>query len=132
MSDPLETRFLIVDDFATMRRVVRGLLREIGYANAAEAEDGAQALALLKGSRFDFIVSDINMPVMNGFELLRCVKSDPHLKHLPMLLVTAEASKDDILRAARDGAAGTIVKPFSKATLEQKVHQILQKPAAIA
>ena len=130
MSTSPEVRFLIVDDFSTMRRIVRGLLKEIGYEHAEEAEDGVAALALLKAGKFDFVISDINMPMMDGFELLGAVKADDRLKHLPVLLVTAEARKDDILRAARGGAAGYIVKPFSKATLAEKLQKILRRPAA--
>jgi two-component system chemotaxis response regulator CheY len=101
----------------------------LGCHNADEAEDGAIALSMLKNQRFDFVVSDINMPNMNGFELLASVKADPALKHLPVLMVTAEARKEDIVRAAQSGAAGYIVKPFTKATLEEKVQKILQKLA---
>ena len=122
-----ELRFLIVDDFSTMRRIVRNLLKEAGYTDAEEAEDGVAALNKLRNGRFDFVVSDINMPNMNGFELLTQIKADEKLKHLPVLMVTAEARKEDIIRAARDGAAGYIVKPFAKATLEEKVAKILQK-----
>ena len=132
MSNPADLKFLIVDDFSTMRRIVRGLLKEIGYSNAEEAEDGAVALNMLKNARFDFVVSDINMPNMNGFELLAAIKKDASLKHLPVLMVTAEARKEDIVRAAQEGAAGYIVKPFTKATLEEKVQKILQKLAATA
>jgi len=127
MSNPTDMKFLIVDDFSTMRRIVRGLLKEIGYHNAEEAEDGAIALTMLKNAKFDFVVSDINMPVMNGFELLSAVKADDTLKHLPVLMVTAEARKEDIVRAAKDGAAGYIVKPFTKATLEDKLNKIVQR-----
>jgi two-component system chemotaxis response regulator CheY len=127
-----DMKFLIVDDFSTMRRIVRGLLKEIGYNNAEEAEDGAVALNMLKNAKFDFVVSDINMPNMNGFDLLAAVKADATLKHLPVLMVTAEARKEDIVRAAQDGAAGYIVKPFTKATLEEKVQKIMQKLAAAA
>jgi two-component system chemotaxis response regulator CheY len=126
MSNP-DMKFLIVDDFSTMRRIVRGLLKEIGYNNADEAEDGSVALTMLKATKYDFVVSDINMPVMTGFELLSAVKADDNLKHLPVLMVTAEARKEDIVRAAKDGAAGYIVKPFTKATLEEKVQKIMQK-----
>ena len=129
MSTPTDLKFLIVDDFSTMRRIVRGLLKEMGCHNADEAEDGAIALSMLKNQRFDFVVSDINMPNMNGFELLAAVKADPALKHLPVLMVTAEARKEDIVRAAQSGAAGYIVKPFTKATLEEKVQKTLQKLA---
>jgi len=132
MSTPNDMKFLIVDDFSTMRRIVRGLLKEIGYNNAEEAEDGAVALNMLKNTKFDFVVSDINMPNMNGFELLGHIKKDDSLKHLPVLMVTAEARKEDIVRAAQDGAAGYIVKPFTKATLEEKVQKIMQKLAATA
>jgi len=127
-----DTRFLIVDDFSTMRRIVRNLLKEIGFTNAEEAEDGVVALAMLRASRFDFVVSDINMPNMNGFELLKNAKSDDSLKSIPFLMVTAEAKKDDIVQAAQGGASGYIVKPFTKATLEEKVQKIMQKLAATA
>ncbi|MEF9944830.1 MAG: chemotaxis response regulator CheY [Burkholderiaceae bacterium] len=130
MSHPADLRFLIVDDFSTMRRIVRNLLKEIGFANADEAEDGAVALGMLRSSRFDFVVTDINMPNMNGFELLEAIRADPALKALPVLMVTAEAKKEDIIRAAQSGASGYIVKPFTKATLDEKVQKILQKLAA--
>jgi two-component system, chemotaxis family, chemotaxis protein CheY len=132
MSNPKDMKFLIVDDFSTMRRIVRGLLKEVGYSNAEEAEDGAIALSMLKSQKFDFVVSDINMPNMTGFELLSAIKQDVSLKHLPVLMVTAEARKEDIVRAAQDGASGYIVKPFTKATLEEKVQKIMQKLAAAA
>ncbi|MBL8314365.1 MAG: chemotaxis response regulator CheY [Rubrivivax sp.] len=132
MSTPSDLKFLIVDDFSTMRRIVRGLLKEMGCNNADEAEDGAVALNMLKNWRYDFVVSDINMPNMNGFDLLKAVKADDSLKHLPVLMVTAEARKEDIVLAAQSGAAGYIVKPFTKATLEEKVQKILQKIAATA
>ncbi len=125
-----DLRFLIVDDFSTMRRIVRSLLKEMGYSNADEAEDGAAAIAKLRAQPFDFVVSDINMPNMNGFELLQAIKSDDELKHLPVLMVTAEARKEDIVQAAQSGAAGYIVKPFTKATLEEKVDKIMQRRAA--
>ena len=124
---PPELKFLIVDDFATMRRIIRGLLREIGYMHAGEAEDGVAALDMLRQGKFEFVVSDINMPNMNGFELLKAIKSDDTLKHLPVLMVTAEARKEDIVLAAQTGASGYIVKPFTKATLEEKLLKILQK-----
>ena len=132
MSDPTQLKFLVVDDFSTMRRIVRGLLKEMGCNDVTEAEDGAAALQLLKVQRFDFVVSDINMPNMNGFELLKAIKADETLRHLPVLMVTAEARKEDIVLAAQSGAAGYIVKPFTKATLEEKLQKILQKMAATA
>ncbi len=132
MSDPTQLKFLIVDDFSTMRRIVRGLLKEMGCINADEAEDGAVALSMLKAQKFDFVVSDINMPNMTGFDLLKAIKAEETLRHLPVLMVTAEARKEDIVMAAQNGAAGYIVKPFTKATLEEKVQKILQKLAATA
>ncbi len=132
MSQMTDMKFLIVDDFSTMRRIVRGLLKEIGYNNAEEAEDGVIALNMLKNNKFDFVVSDINMPNMSGFDLLAAIKKEDSLKHLPVLMVTAEARKEDIVRAAQDGAAGYIVKPFTKATLEEKVAKIMQKLGATA
>ena len=122
-----EMKILIVDDFSTMRRIVRNLLKEIGYSNADEAEDGVAALSKLRAGSFQFVVSDINMPNMDGFELLTQIKADTHLKHLPVLMVTAEAKKEDIVTAAQAGAAGYIVKPFTKATLEEKVNKIMEK-----
>ena len=132
MSHPCDLKFLVVDDFSTMRRIVRGLLKEMGCLNVDEAEDSAVALQLLKANRYDFVVSDINMPNMNGFELLKAIKAEGGLRHIPVLMVTAEARKEDIVLAAQSGAAGYIVKPFTKATLEDKVSKILQKLAATA
>jgi two-component system chemotaxis response regulator CheY len=132
MSNPADLKFLVVDDFSTMRRIVRGLLKEMGANNTDEAEDGAVALQMLKQNSYDFVVSDINMPNMNGFELLKAVKADDSLKHIPVLMVTAEARKEDIVMAAQSGAAGYVVKPFTKATLEEKVQKIMQKLAAAA
>jgi two-component system chemotaxis response regulator CheY len=125
-----DARFLIVDDFSTMRRIVRNLLKEIGFVNAEEAEDGQVALNMLKATKFDFVVSDINMPNMNGFELLKNMRADESLKGIPVLMVTAEAKKEDIVAAAQGGASGYIVKPFTKATLEEKVQKIMQKATA--
>jgi two-component system, chemotaxis family, chemotaxis protein CheY len=132
VTTPHDHRFLIVDDFSTMRRIVRGLLAQMGCPHADEAEDGVVALGLLKSRRFDFVISDINMPNMNGFDLLKAIKADRALKHLPVLLVTAEARQEDIALAAQHGAAGYIVKPFSKAALADKVQKILHKTAATA
>ena len=129
MSDPTQLKFLVVDDFSTMRRIVRGLLKELGCHHVAEAEDGAVALGMLRAQRFDFVISDINMPNLDGFGLLEAIKAEEALRQLPVLMVTAEARKDDILRAAQGGAAGYIVKPFSKATLDDKVQRILQRMA---
>ena len=118
-------KFLIVDDFSTMRRIVRGLLKEMGHLDCDEAEDGAVALNKLRGGRFDFVVTDINMPNMNGFQLLEAIRGDAALQTLPVLMVTAEARKEDIVRAAQLRASGYIVKPFSKAVLEEKLSKIM-------
>jgi len=132
MSNPADLKFLIVDDFSTMRHIVRRQLKEMGCNNAEEAEDGSVALNMLKTQKFDFIVSDINMPKMNGLELLNAVKDDDSLKHIPVLMVTAEARKEDIVLAAKSGAAGYIVKPFTKATLEEHVKKAMQRLATPA
>lgn len=120
-------RFLVVDDFSTMRRIVCNLLRESGFTDTEEAEDGATALHKLQNGEFHFVVSDINMPNMSGLQLLAEMKKDDRLKGIPVLMVTAEARKEDILLAAQLGAAGYVVKPFTKAILEDKVIYILKK-----
>ena len=130
MNTPRKLKFLVVDDFSTMRRIVRGLLKEMGHDDVDEAEDGAIGLEKLKIGHYDFVVSDINMPNMNGFEMLAAAKAEPKLKSVPFLMVTAEARKEDIVRAAQSGAAGYIVKPFTRATLEERLNKILQKMAA--
>jgi two-component system chemotaxis response regulator CheY len=121
---------LVVDDFSTMRRILSNLLRESGFGHTTEAEDGLEALHQLEKGEFQFIVSDWNMPRMNGLELLKAVRSSPHLAHLPFLLVTAEAQKENIIDAAQAGADGYIVKPFSAATLNEKIEAILKRRAA--
>jgi two-component system chemotaxis response regulator CheY len=121
-----DLKFLVVDDFSTMRRIVRNLLKELGFTNVEEAEDGNIALQKLRGGGFDFVVSDWNMPNMTGIELLREVRNDPSLKHLPLLMVTAEAKKENIIEAAQAGASGYIVKPFTAATLDEKLGKIFQ------
>lgn len=123
-------KFLVVDDFSTMRRIVRNLLKELGFTNVDEAEDGVVALSKLKGSNFEFVVSDWNMPNMTGIELLRAIRSDATLKHLPVMMVTAEAKKENIIEAAQAGASGYIVKPFTAATLEEKLNKVFEKMAA--
>lgn len=122
-------KFLVVDDFSTMRRIVRNLLKELGFANVDEAEDGIAALAKLRSSSFDFVVSDWNMPNMTGLDLLKEIRSDANLKHLPVLMVTAEAKKENIVSAAQAGASGYVVKPFTAATLEEKLNKIFQATA---
>ncbi len=127
MADLNEMKFLVVDDFSTMRRIIRNLLKELGYNNVDEAEDGNMALAKLNRDKFDFIVSDWNMPGMDGLQLLQAVRADPKLSHLPMLMVTAEAKKENIIAAAQAGASSYIVKPFTAATLDEKITKILEK-----
>jgi len=119
-------KFLVVDDFSTMRRIVRNLLKELGFTNVDEAEDGVAALAKLKGGNFDFVISDWNMPNMTGIELLRAVRSDPSLASLPVLMITAEAKKENIIEAAQAKANGYIVKPFTAAVLDEKLNKILK------
>jgi two-component system chemotaxis response regulator CheY len=120
-------RFLVVDDFSTMRRIVRNLLKELGFLNVDEAEDGVVALSKLTSEHFDFIVTDWNMPNMDGLTLLQQVRANPQLKHLPVLMITAEAKKENIVAAAQSGASGYIVKPFTAGTLSEKLNKILEK-----
>ncbi len=124
------TKFLVVDDFSTMRRIVRNLLKELGYTNVDEAEDGSMALAKLRAEKFDFVVSDWNMPVMDGLTMLQNIRADPNLAKLPVLMVTAEAKKENIIAAAQAGANGYVVKPFTAATLDEKLGKIFEKLAA--
>ena len=127
MADP-KTRFLVVDDFSTMRRIVRNLLKELGYTNVEEAEDGAVALQKLEaGGGFEFVVTDWNMPNMDGLTLLQKIRQSPTLKHLPVLMVTAEAKKENIIAAAQAGASGYVVKPFTAANLSEKLQKIFDK-----
>lgn len=126
MADP-KTRFLVVDDFSTMRRIVRNLLKELGYTNVDEAEDGALGLAKLRSEKFDFVVSDWNMPNMDGLEMLKNIRADPNLAKIPVLMVTAEAKKENIIAAAQAGANGYVVKPFTAATLDEKLSKIFEK-----
>lgn len=118
---------LVVDDFPTMRRIVRSLLKELGYTNVEEAEDGQEALSKLRGGGFDFVVSDWNMPNLDGLEMLKQIREDADLKSLPVLMVTAEAKKENIIAAAQAGANGYVVKPFTAATLEEKLNKIFEK-----
>ena len=120
MSDP-KMKFLVVDDFSTMRRIVRNLLKELGFTNVDEAEDGQIALQKLNSLPFDFVVTDWNMPNMDGLTLLQNIRATPSLKHLPVLMITAEAKKENIIAAAQAGASGYIVKPFTAATLSEKL-----------
>ena len=126
MSDP-KLKFLVVDDFSTMRRIVRNLLKELGYTNVDEAEDGAIALQKLNSGSFDFVVTDWNMPNMDGLTLLQTIRRTPQLKHLPVLMITAEAKKENIIAAAQAGASGDVVKPFTAVTLAEKLQKIFEK-----
>jgi len=120
-------RFLIVDDFQTMRRIVRNILRQLGFENFDEAEDGEQAYVKLKGGGFDFVISDWNMPNVDGITLLKRVRSDPALKDMPFLMVTAEAEKDKVIEAIRSGVSNYVVKPFTAEVLKEKMDRILEK-----
>lgn len=120
-------RILVVDDFPTMRRIVRSLLKELGFTNVDEAEDGQEALSKLRSSPFEFVVSDWNMPNLDGLEMLKQIREDGDLKDLPVLMVTAEAKKENIIAAAQAGANGYVVKPFTAATLEEKLGKIFEK-----
>nr|WP_314621656.1 chemotaxis response regulator CheY [uncultured Noviherbaspirillum sp.] len=125
-------KFLVVDDFPTMRRIVMSLLKELGYTNLSEAENGADGLAKLRTSHFDFVVSDWNMPVMDGLTILQHIREDVALKHLPVLMVTAEAKKENIIAAAQAGASGYVVKPFTARTLQDKLAKIFEKRHQVA
>ena len=120
-------KILVVDDFPTMRRIIRNLLKDLGYENVDEAEDGAMGLEKLRNGGFDFVVSDWNMPNMDGLEMLKQIRADANLSGLPVLMVTAEAKKENIIAAAQAGANGYVVKPFTAATLEEKLNKIFEK-----
>lgn len=120
-------KILIVDDFSTMRRIIKNLLRDLGFTNTQEADDGSSALPLLKASDFDFLITDWNMPGMTGIDLLKAVRADDKLKSLPVLMVTAEAKREQIIEAAQAGVNGYIVKPFTAATLKEKLDKIFER-----
>ncbi|WP_435408363.1 chemotaxis response regulator CheY [Pleionea litopenaei] len=120
-------KILIVDDFSTMRRIVKNLLRDLGFTNTAEADDGQTALPMLQSGDFDFLVTDWNMPGMQGIDLLKNVRADPALKDLPVLMVTAEAKREQIVEAAQAGVNGYIVKPFTAGTLKEKIDKIFER-----
>jgi two-component system chemotaxis response regulator CheY len=120
-------KFLVVDDFSTMRRIVKNLLQELGYAKVEEADDGTTALPMLKAGDFDFLITDWNMPSMPGLELLKQVRADPKLAKMPVLMVTAEAKREQIVEAAQAGVSGYVIKPFTAQTLSEKLAKILQK-----
>lgn len=123
----MNLKVLIVDDFSTMRRIISNLLKELGITDQHEAENGEHALKMLKNTHFDFVLTDWNMPVMDGLSLLKEIRQDISLQHLPVLMITAEAKKENIIAAAQAGADGYIVKPFTAVTLSEKINKILEK-----
>ena len=122
-------KILIVDDFSTMRRIIKNLLRDLGFSNTFEADDGNTALPMLKEGDFEFVVTDWNMPIMQGIDLLKEIRKDAKLKHLPVLMVTAEAKRDQIIEAAQAGVNGYIVKPFTAGTLKEKLDKVFERLA---
>lgn len=120
-------KILIVDDFSTMRRIVKNLLRDLGFTNTSEADDGLTALPMLQTGKYDFLVTDWNMPGMQGIDLLKAVRADANLASLPVLMVTAESKKDQIVEAAQAGVNGYVVKPFTAATLKEKIDKIFER-----
>ena len=122
-------KILVVDDFPTMRRIIRNLLKELEFVNVDEAEDGAIGLEKLKGGNYGFVVSDWNMPNMDGLAMLQAIRADPIMAKLPVLMVTAEAKKENIIAAAQSGANGYVVKPYTAITLEEKITKIFEKIA---
>ena len=117
-------KILVVDDFATMRRIIKNILRQIGYTNILEADDGSTALAILKKEKVDLVITDWNMPKMSGLELLKAIRSDESLKDIPVMMVTAEALKENIIEAVKAGVNQYIVKPFTAQTLQEKINKI--------
>ncbi|MDN5370607.1 MAG: two-component system, chemotaxis family, chemotaxis protein CheY [Shewanella sp.] len=120
-------KILIVDDFSTMRRIIKNLLRDLGFNNTQEADDGSTALPMLQKGDFDFVVTDWNMPGMQGIDLLRAIRADENLKNIPVLMVTAEAKREQIIAAAQAGVNGYVVKPFTAATLKEKLDKIFER-----
>ena len=120
-------KILTVDDFSTMRRIIRNMLRQLGYTNIVEAEDGAEALSLLQREKVDFVISDWNMPNMSGLDLLKAIRADANLKPLPVLLVTAEALKENVVEALKAGVNNYVVKPFTAETLKEKIDAIFKE-----
>lgn len=120
-------KILIVDDFSTMRRIIKNLLRDLGFTNTHEADDGSTALPMLRGGDFEFLVTDWNMPGMTGIDLLKEVRSDEKLASLPVLMVTAEAKRDQIIEAAQAGVNGYVVKPFTAQVLKEKIDKIFER-----
>jgi two-component system chemotaxis response regulator CheY len=119
-------KIMVVDDMSTMRRIVKNILKQLGFGNVEEAENGQEALAKMRADRFGFVVSDWNMPVMSGIELLRAIRADGALKDIPVLMVTAEAQKENIIEAVQAGVSNYIVKPFTAETLQEKMNKIFK------
>jgi len=122
-------KILVVDDFSTMRRIIKNLLRELGFTNTQEADDGNTALPMLKDGDFELLITDWNMPGMEGIDLLKAVRADPNLAKLPVMMVTAEQKKEQIIMAAQAGVNGYIVKPFTAQTLKEKLDKIFERMA---
>ncbi len=120
-------KILIVDDFSTMRRIIKNLLRDLGFNNTSEADDGTSALPMLQAGSFDFLVTDWNMPGMQGIDLLKAVRADAKLAKLPVLMVTAESKREQIVEAAQAGVSGYVVKPFTAVTLKEKIDKIFER-----
>lgn len=120
-------KILVVDDFSTMRRIIKNLLRELGFNNTHEADDGNTAFPLLQNGDFQFVITDWNMPGMTGIDLLKAIRAHPHTAKLPVMLVTAEAKRDQIIEAAQAGVNGYIVKPFTAVTLKEKIESIFER-----
>jgi two-component system, chemotaxis family, chemotaxis protein CheY len=127
-----DMKFLVVDDFSTMRRIIKNLLNDLGYANVTEADDGATALPMLQAGNFDFLVTDWNMPGMPGLDLLKAVRADARLAKMPVLMLTAEAKREQIIEAAQAGVNGYVIKPFTAVTLKEKIDKILETRANAA
>jgi two-component system chemotaxis response regulator CheY len=127
-----DMKFLVVDDYSTMRRIIKNLLHDLGYANVTEADDGNTALPMLKQGGFDFLITDWNMPGMAGLDLLKAVRADANLKKMPVLMLTAEAKREQIVEAAQAGVNGYVIKPFTAATLKEKIDKILESRAPSA
>lgn len=123
-------KILIVDDFSTMRRIIKNLLRDLGFTNTHEADDGMTGLPMLQSGNFDFLITDWNMPGMTGIDLLKSIRADAKLKNLPVLMVTAEAKRDQIIEAAQAGVNGYVVKPFTAAVLKEKIDKIFERVSA--
>jgi two-component system chemotaxis response regulator CheY len=127
-----DMKFLVVDDFSTMRRIIKNLLNDLGYANVSEADDGSTALPMLQTGNYDFLITDWNMPGMPGLDLLKAVRADARLAKMPVLMLTAEAKREQIIEAAQAGVNGYVIKPFTAVTLKEKIDKILEQRASAA